>query len=138
MCVPSPGSGMGGSGSGPVAGWSNGRPERAYETRGTHRGARPAAGPGGCAWDPEQTHDSLVQYLVEETYELVDAIETGEPRRADRGARRRALPGDLPLRHRRHRPGEFTLEDVAAHMTAKMVGGTRTSSAMRGREPPMT
>lgn len=33
--------------------------------------------PGGCPWDAEQTHESLVQYLLEETYELIDAIETG-------------------------------------------------------------
>ena len=33
--------------------------------------------PGGCPWDAEQTHLSLVQYLVEETYELIDALETG-------------------------------------------------------------
>ncbi|MEP6480140.1 MAG: MazG nucleotide pyrophosphohydrolase domain-containing protein, partial [Rhodoglobus sp.] len=34
--------------------------------------------PGGCAWDRDQTHESLVQYLIEETFELVDAIETGD------------------------------------------------------------
>lgn len=34
-------------------------------------------GPGGCPWDSEQTHRSLVQYLLEETYELIDAIESG-------------------------------------------------------------
>jgi XTP/dITP diphosphohydrolase len=34
-------------------------------------------GPGGCPWDAEQTHESLVKYLVEEVYELVDAIESG-------------------------------------------------------------
>lgn len=33
--------------------------------------------PGGCAWDAEQTHRSLIQYLLEETYELIDAIEAG-------------------------------------------------------------
>ena len=33
--------------------------------------------PGGCAWDSEQTHESLVQYLIEETFELVDAIDSG-------------------------------------------------------------
>ena len=33
--------------------------------------------PGGCAWDFEQTHESLVRHLIEESYELVDAIETG-------------------------------------------------------------
>ncbi len=34
-------------------------------------------GEGGCAWDREQSHESLTKYLIEETYELVDAIETG-------------------------------------------------------------
>ena len=33
--------------------------------------------PGGCAWDAAQTHDSLVRYLIEECYELVQAIEDG-------------------------------------------------------------
>ncbi|MFZ9744562.1 MAG: MazG family protein [Aquiluna sp.] len=33
--------------------------------------------PGGCPWDAEQTHQSLVQYLLEETYELIDAVESG-------------------------------------------------------------
>lgn len=34
--------------------------------------------PGGCPWDAEQTHTSLVTYLVEESYELVEAIEDGD------------------------------------------------------------
>lgn len=33
--------------------------------------------PGGCPWDAEQTHQSLIQYLLEETYELIDAVESG-------------------------------------------------------------
>ncbi len=33
--------------------------------------------PGGCPWDAEQTHQSLIQYLIEETYELIDAVESG-------------------------------------------------------------
>ncbi len=33
--------------------------------------------PGGCPWDAEQTHESLIQYLIEETYEVIDAIEHG-------------------------------------------------------------
>ena len=33
--------------------------------------------PGGCVWDSEQTHETLVQYLIEETHELIEAIETG-------------------------------------------------------------
>ena len=35
--------------------------------------------PGGCPWDAEQTHQSLLTYLLEETYEFIDAVE-----RADR------------------------------------------------------
>ncbi|GMA96135.1 hypothetical protein GCM10025881_29590 [Pseudolysinimonas kribbensis] len=34
--------------------------------------------PGGCAWDRAQTHESLVRYLVEESAELVEAIEAGD------------------------------------------------------------
>jgi XTP/dITP diphosphohydrolase len=34
--------------------------------------------PGGCPWDAEQTHESLVEYLVEEAYETVEAIETSD------------------------------------------------------------
>jgi XTP/dITP diphosphohydrolase len=79
--------------------------------------------PGGCAWDAEQTHESLVKYLVEETYELVDAIERG-----NRDEMIEEL-GDVLYQvvfHSdiaAHTPGEdFTLEDVAATMTAKMIG----------------
>lgn len=35
-------------------------------------------GEAGCEWDREQTHESLVRFLIEETYELVDAIESGD------------------------------------------------------------
>jgi len=79
--------------------------------------------PGGCPWDREQTHASLVRYLIEETYELIDAIEGG-----DREELIEEL-GDVlyqVLFHAEiaaHTPGEeFTIEDVAAAMTAKMVG----------------
>src|ERR1700730_4979900 len=34
--------------------------------------------PGGCPWDREQTHESLRPYLLEETYELLEAIDTGD------------------------------------------------------------
>ncbi|MBN9139780.1 MAG: MazG family protein [Micrococcales bacterium] len=77
--------------------------------------------PGGCAWDREQTHASLVQYLVEETYELVDAIEAGDDTELVEEL------GDVLYQVIFHsdiaaEEGRFTLEDVAAHMTAKMVG----------------
>lgn len=78
--------------------------------------------PGGCAWDREQTHESLVQYLIEETHELIDAIEGGS-----RDELIEEL-GDVLYQVVFHAdiaaqtPGEeFTLEDVAAHMTAKMI-----------------
>ena len=35
--------------------------------------------PGGCPWDAEQTHQSLVKNLIEEAYELADAIDTDDP-----------------------------------------------------------
>ncbi|WP_213813727.1 MazG family protein [Glaciihabitans sp. dw_435] len=79
--------------------------------------------PGGCAWDIEQTHESLVQYLVEETYELVEAIEGGsrEEMIEELGdvLYQVIFHSDIAA----HTPGEeFTIEDVAANMTAKMVG----------------
>jgi len=80
-------------------------------------------GPGGCPWDAEQTHASLVRYLVEETAELVEAIETG-----DVDAMREEL-GDVLYQVLFHAdlaaatPGEgFDLEDVAAGTAAKMIG----------------
>ncbi|MEO5533823.1 MAG: MazG family protein [Pseudolysinimonas sp.] len=77
--------------------------------------------PGGCAWDREQTHASLVQYLVEESAELVEAIESGT-----RDDLVEEL-GDVLYQVLFHadlaaEAGEFTLEDVAAHMTQKMIG----------------
>ena len=36
--------------------------------------------PGGCPWDAEQTHASLAPYLVEETYEVLEAVESGDMR----------------------------------------------------------
>ena len=77
--------------------------------------------PGGCAWDAEQTHESLVRYLLEETYELVDAIEAGSD------AELIEELGDVLYQVVFHSDiaasqGRFTLEDVAAHMNAKMIG----------------
>jgi XTP/dITP diphosphohydrolase len=40
--------------------------------------ARQLRAPGGCPWDAEQTHQSLAKYLIEETYELIDAIESND------------------------------------------------------------
>lgn len=76
----------------------------------------------GCAWCAEQTHESLMRYLVEETYELIDAIETG--------SREDVIEelGDVLYQVLFHADiasktaGEdFDLQDVAAHMSAKMI-----------------
>jgi XTP/dITP diphosphohydrolase len=78
--------------------------------------------PGGCPWDAEQTHESLRQYLVEECYELLEAIEDG-----DRPALLEEL-GDVLLQvlfHARiaqEAPESFSIDDVAASLVAKLVG----------------
>ncbi|WP_369056394.1 MazG family protein [Kineococcus terrestris] len=77
--------------------------------------------PGGCPWDARQTHASLLRYLVEETYEVVDAVEGG-----DRDELREEL-GDLLLQvvfHARvaaEAPDGFDIDDVAAGIVAKLV-----------------
>ena len=80
-------------------------------------------GPGGCPWDASQTHDSLIQYLIEETYELIDAIESG-----DRDGMLEEL-GDVLFQVLFHADiaratvsESFDIQDVAAHMIDKMVG----------------
>jgi XTP/dITP diphosphohydrolase len=40
--------------------------------------ARQLRAPGGCPWDAEQTHQSLTKYLIEESYELIEAIESND------------------------------------------------------------
>lgn len=77
--------------------------------------------PGGCPWDAEQTHGSLVRYLLEESYELAEAIETG-----DRPGLREEL-GDVLFQvvfHARIAQEDledpFTLDDVAADLVAKL------------------
>lgn len=78
--------------------------------------------PGGCPWDAEQTHHSLRQYLVEETYELLEAIED-----EDRTALREEL-GDVLLQvlfHARlaaeHATAPFTIDEVAEDLVGKLV-----------------
>lgn len=77
--------------------------------------------PGGCPWDAQQTHASLLPYALEEVYEVVEAVESG-----DRDALREEL-GDLLLQvvfHARlateHPTDPFDIEDVAAGIAAKL------------------
>ena len=74
----------------------------------------------GCPWDREQTHQSLKPCLIEETYEVVEAIDSGSP---DKLAEEL---GDLLLQivfHARlaEEAGQFTIGDVIAGITEKLI-----------------
>ena len=78
--------------------------------------------PGGCPWDAEQTHESLVKYLLEESYEFIDALGEG-----DRIGMREEL-GDVLLQvyfHSRmaqdHPSDPFCIEDVAKLIADKLI-----------------
>jgi tetrapyrrole methylase family protein/MazG family protein len=76
--------------------------------------------PDGCPWDREQTHLTLRPYLLEETYELLEAIEAGTTDDISEEL------GDILLQVFMHHAiaqeaGDFTIAEVAEHATAKMV-----------------
>jgi len=78
--------------------------------------------PGGCVWDREQTHQSLVQYLTEETHELIEAIEVGTKddliEELGDVLYQVLFHADLASETEGER---FGIEEVAQRMTAKMV-----------------
>jgi XTP/dITP diphosphohydrolase len=77
--------------------------------------------PGGCPWDAEQTHESLARYLLEETYEALEAMDQG-----DLGSLREEL-GDLLLQvvfHARiaqETDSTFSLDAIAQGVVDKLV-----------------
>ena len=78
--------------------------------------------PGGCPWDAEQTHESLLKYLLEESYEFVDAVQ------ADNRTDMREELGDVLLQvyfHARmaqeHPTDPFSIEDVAQGIADKLI-----------------
>jgi tetrapyrrole methylase family protein/MazG family protein len=76
--------------------------------------------PGGCPWDREQTHESLRPYLLEETYEVLEAIDSGDDDKLKEEL------GDLLLQVAMHaeiaaEQGRFTATDVSEGAAAKMV-----------------
>ncbi len=78
-----------------------------------------------CPWTAALTHESLVEYLIEECYELVDALEQPGAREAASGAVRGEL-GDILLQvvvHSRlaEERGDFAMADVVDGLSAKMV-----------------
>jgi tetrapyrrole methylase family protein/MazG family protein len=77
-------------------------------------------GPGGCPWDAEQTHESLTRYLLEETYEVIEAIDEKSP-----DLLKEEL-GDLLLQPVFHaviaeEAGTFTMDDVIRSICDKLV-----------------
>jgi tetrapyrrole methylase family protein/MazG family protein len=77
--------------------------------------------PGGCPWDREQTHASLKPHLIEETYEVVDALDGGDPAQICEEL------GDLLFQITIHaqvaaEAGEFTIEDVIGGIVTKLIG----------------
>jgi MazG family protein len=77
-------------------------------------------GPNGCPWDREQTHASLRKFLIEETYEVLDAMESSDPREFA------SELGDLLLQITFHsilaeETGAFTMSDVIESIHSKMV-----------------
>jgi MazG family protein len=76
--------------------------------------------PGGCPWDQEQTHESLIPHVIEEAYEVADAIRSGSAE-----AMCDEL-GDLLLQSVLHAEiaserGAFTLDSMAQGLTEKLI-----------------
>jgi tetrapyrrole methylase family protein/MazG family protein len=76
--------------------------------------------PGGCPWDREQTHESLRPYLLEETYELLEAIDSGDD------TKMKEELGDLLLQVAMHaeiaaEEKRFDASEVSEAVAAKMV-----------------
>lgn len=77
-------------------------------------------GPGGCPWDAEQTHESLTRYLLEESYEVIEAIE------AKSNDHLKEELGDLLLQPVFHaaiaeESGTFSIDDVITTLCDKLV-----------------
>src|SRR5256714_9283057 len=76
--------------------------------------------PDGCPWDREQTHQSLVHYVIEETYEVVEALEENDMEKLAEEL------GDLLLQVYLHaeiarQEGDFAIGDVFEHVSAKLI-----------------
>ncbi|MHB9035935.1 MAG: nucleoside triphosphate pyrophosphohydrolase [Armatimonadota bacterium] len=76
-------------------------------------------GPSGCPWDRQQTHESLKKYAIEETYEVVEAIESGDPVKIEDEL------GDMLLQVLLHaqiasESGQFDVADVCRRIREKL------------------
>jgi XTP/dITP diphosphohydrolase len=98
-------------------------------------------GPDGCPWDQAQTHRSLIPYLIEEAYEVTEAIEGGNPEKL------KDELGDLLLQVLLHtrmeeEEGRFSITEVVENLREKLVRRhphvfgeveARTPDEVRGR-----
>ncbi|MCM2350339.1 MAG: nucleoside triphosphate pyrophosphohydrolase [Bacteriovoracaceae bacterium] len=74
----------------------------------------------GCPWDLEQTHQSLLKYLIEESYEFVEAVENQDPKHMEEEI------GDVLFQvllhtHMGEESGNFTLESAAKKLADKLI-----------------
>lgn len=81
-------------------------------------------GANGCPWDQAQTHESLTQYAIEETHELVEVLEM--PSSADRDRKMQEELGDVLFQVVLHAQlaserGAFHLSDVIANLSEKLL-----------------
>jgi tetrapyrrole methylase family protein/MazG family protein len=81
---------------------------------------RKLRGPGGCPWDAEQTHESLTRYLLEETYEVIEAIDSKSSEHLKEEL------GDLLLQPVFHaviaeEAGRFNISDIIGTLCEKLV-----------------
>ena len=77
-------------------------------------------GPGGCPWDQEQTLESLRGFVLEETYEVLDAIDRGD-RQALRGEIGDMVFEGVFLAQIAADEGHFTIGDSLRHISEKLI-----------------
>lgn len=94
--------------------------ERGYAFETFHEIIAHLRAPDGCPWDRKQTHESLRQHLIEEAYEVIDAIDSGKPEKLAEEF------GDLFLQVVLHaqigyEAGEYRLADVLKGIHDKII-----------------
>ena len=91
------------------------------DPRALHRIVARLRQPDGCRWDRKQTHESLRKPMIDELYEIVDAIDSGDT------AHLADELGDMLMlimmqAQIAHEAGEFSIEDVYRGIVTKMIG----------------
>lgn len=74
----------------------------------------------GCPWDLKQTHESLLKYLLEESYEFIEAVEQKDPKKMEEEI------GDVLMQVLLHaqigsEKGEFDIQSISANLTEKLI-----------------